>query len=244
MLSQTDLVDIWETGQPQHGVDRALTILAQADPTHSRHDFADFPIGERDRRLLDIREQSLGHTIKSMATCPRCSERVEFVFDTANVRTPPSSADEDKDGFKLVDENYVINFRLLTSWDLAAIAACTDEMTATSLLIKRCVLGVDRNGISQDIAEVPDRIIQQLQKTISERDPQAEILLDLKCPACEAQWQLLFDIAAFLWEEIATQAERLLDEVHTLAGAYGWAEKEILALSPVRRRYYIERITL
>ena len=244
MLSPTNLIDIWETGRPQHGVDRALTILRQADPTLTRHDLADLTGGERDRRLLDIREQTFGTTIKSTATCPQCNEKVEFVFDTANVRTPPSSADTDKHGFKLDDEDYIITFRLLTSWDLAGIAACTDEVMAASLLLKRCVLGVNRNGISKDITEVPDRVIQKLQKTISESDPQAEILLDLKCPACEAHWQVLFDIAAFLWEEIATQAERLLDEVHTLAGVYGWAEKEILALSPVRRRYYIERITL
>ena len=33
---------------------------------------------------------------------------------------------------------------------------------------------------------------------------------------------------------------RILREVHTLAAAYGWSEAEILALSPARRRVYLE----
>jgi hypothetical protein len=31
----------------------------------------------------------------------------------------------------------------------------------------------------------------------------------------------------------------LLAEVHVLAGAYGWSEDAILALSPSRRQHYI-----
>ena len=75
------------------------------------------------------------------------------------------------------------------------------------------------------------------------RDPLAEIELALACPACGHQWQLVFDIASFLWLKIEMQARRLLREVHALARAYGWREADILALSPGRRQAYLEMVS-
>jgi hypothetical protein len=37
-----------------------------------------------------------------------------------------------------------------------------------------------------------------------------------------------------------TYARRLLYDVHALASAYGWSEDEVLAVSPARRRCYLE----
>jgi hypothetical protein len=69
------------------------------------------------------------------------------------------------------------------------------------------------------------------------------MLLDFICPVCGHAGQTLFDIAGYLWEEIRTQAQRLLHEVHALARAYGWREGDILALSAARRRAYLEMAT-
>ena len=38
------------------------------------------------------------------------------------------------------------------------------------------------------------------------------------------------------------RAKRLLMDVHLLARAYGWSEAEVLALSPARRRFYLEMV--
>ena len=72
------------------------------------------------------------------------------------------------------------------------------------------------------------------------RDPQAETLLDFECPACGLRWQALFDILPFLWTELQARARNLLNDVHDLARAYGGSEKDILGMSAVRRRYYLE----
>ena len=45
---------------------------------------------------------------------------------------------------------------------------------------------------------------------------------------------------SFLWTEIEAWAWRMLSDVHTLARAYGWGERDILALSPTRRQFYLE----
>jgi hypothetical protein len=74
-------------------------------------------------------------------------------------------------------------------------------------------------------------------------DPQADVQIQLLCPACSSTWEQDFDISSFLWAEIDTWARRLLADVHVLARAYGWDEDQILALSPLRRHAYLEMVS-
>jgi hypothetical protein len=97
-------------------------------------------------------------------------------------------------------------------------------------------------GVDVLANELPNDLLAALAAEMAARDPQAEILLDLTCPACGTPWQALFDVAAFFWAEVAAEAKRLLREVDALARAYGWREADILALSPRRRQAYLELI--
>ena len=45
-----------------------------------------------------------------------------------------------------------------------------------------------------------------------------------------------------LWSETSHLAQRMLNDVHLLADAYGWPEASILAMSAQRRQFYIERV--
>src|SRR5436305_910057 len=59
-------------------------------------------------------------------------------------------------------------------------------------------------------------------------------------PACAHGWESSFDVDRYLWEEVHAWAIRTLQDVHILASSYGWREAEILALSQVRRQFYLE----
>jgi hypothetical protein len=83
----------------------------------------------------------------------------------------------------------------------------------------------------------------KLAERMAEYDPQAEVLLNVECPDCNYNWQVVFDIVSFFWAEIASQAKRLLHEVHILALAYGWREADILSLSATRRQFYLEMVS-
>jgi hypothetical protein len=74
---------------------------------------------------------------------------------------------------------------------------------------------------------------------MAERDPQAEIELDLECPSCATPFGVVFDTATFLLQELDARAARLLEEVHALAFHYHWSEREILAMAPTRRERYL-----
>ena len=55
-------------------------------------------------------------------------------------------------------------------------------------------------------------------------------------------WQAALDVAADFWLELHAWARGMLREIHTLARAYGWREADILALSPARRRHYLQLV--
>lgn len=238
-LSAHDLIQIWEVGVRQHPLDRALTILAVADPVTARETHATFSMGQRDTRLLNVWEQTFGPRLDGYVECPNCRERLEFGLDTAQLRAEPGPATQDH---TLHLEDFALRFRPPNSRDLAAAVACVYPDAARRLLVRRCVLQADRAGAVIDGDDLPEPVVAALAARMAECDPQAEVLLSLTCPACGCGWQALFDIVTFLWAELAARARRLLREVHQLAMAYGWREANILALSDARRQFYLEMV--
>ena len=89
------------------------------------------------------------------------------------------------------------------------------------------------------LEDLPESVLDQAASLIAERDPQADLAIELRCPSCAEVWRMPFDIASFFLEEIGSEAQRLLLEVATLARAYGWREADILAMSPARRQLYL-----
>lgn len=241
-LSANDLLRVWEVGEDQHPLDRALTLLAFAWPERTWDELAELSIGQRDARLLTLREQVSGSKLNGFAECPRCAERLEFDVAVADLRVAaePDAGEEARD---LVADGLALRFRLPNSRDLAAVLGGHDTSAARGLLVRRCVIEASRDGVPVDVSDLPLEATTELARRMAACDPQAEVLLDLDCPACGHGWQALFDIVAFFWAELAARAKRLLREVHTLARAYGWREADILGMSARRRQFYLEMVT-
>ena len=85
-------------------------------------------------------------------------------------------------------------------------------------------------------------IVERLADAMAAADSRSDNVVDLSCEACSHRWQLVIDIASFFWEEVNRLAKRLLQQVHTLAWAYGWREDDILAMSNTRREFYLEMV--
>ena len=237
-----DLLEIWEAGQDRHPVDRALILLGTAYPELAWDELTGLSVGARDARLLSVREQVFGTRLDGFVECPQCAEGLQFGVAVADLRVQP--ADEaGEQPLELVTEDFSLRFRLPNSRDLGAAAAREDPAAARDLLVQRCVLRATRKGLPLATDALPVEVVSALAKRLSELDPQAELRLDLLCPACDHRWEAYFDIVAFLWGELAAYARRLLREVHVLALAYGWREADILSMSPLRRRSYIEMAT-
>ncbi len=235
-LSPEDLLQAWESGHQRHLVDRALLLLALADPAASPSDLSALSIGQRNSRLLALRRNTFGPWAECFATCPECEAALEFTLD---LTTLPSSEPVQSSGH-LTTDGLELDFRLPISKDLAAIAPQTDVALARQQLIERCILQATRADQPVAINDLPESSVLALANAILDLDPPTEIQFELDCAECSHTWEALFDIAAFLWTEVETQVKRLLHEVHTLARAYGWSEADILSLSAMRRNFYLE----
>ncbi|MGH7495331.1 MAG: phage baseplate protein [bacterium] len=224
----------------QPPVQRALLLLAAACPEASAEALAQLSIGRRDARLLTLREWTFGSQLLSLAACPKCSERLELSFNVADIRVERESEPAVQVALSIEDSE--MRFRLPNSLDLACIAGSNNLAAARQLLLARCLVEAHHNGEQAAIDQLPVEVVETAVKRLAEADPQAEVQLNLSCPACGHQWLALFDIVSFFWSEINAWAYRILHEVHFLASAYGWREADILALSPSRRQFYLDRL--
>jgi hypothetical protein len=243
-LTAAEILQLWEWGQDQDfPVERSLTLLAVACPDVPRDQLALLSLGQRDAWLLTVREKTFGSILKCYAECPGCGEGLEFSF-AANDIGPTSELDPigRQPEHQISVEGYDITFRVPTSADLMDFTADMQLETMRDCLLQRCIISVKRDGETVDRESLGASVITALTEQIAKRDPQAETLLDICCPACGQCWQALFDISEWFWVEITDQAKRLLREVHALAGAYCWREQDILAMSARRRRWYLEML--
>jgi uncharacterized protein (UPF0212 family) len=239
-LTASELLDAWEHGLTQPPVQRALTLLAAACPESSVEELAQLSIGQRDARLLWLREWTFGPHITSLAICPVCGERLELNFNVDELCI--ASVTETSEAIRLEVDGYDAKVRLPNSFDLAAVAESTDIAMSRRVLLERCLLSARQEAEEMALEQLPAKVLNAIVEQMASKDPQADVNLNLSCPQCGHQWQMVFDIASFFWSEINAWAYRLLREVNALARAYGWPEQDILALSPWRRQLYLEMI--
>jgi hypothetical protein len=174
------------------------------------------------RALLELRRAAFGPRLAALVACERCAAPLEIALDADALAAAfgTQGLDANADAFPL---------RAPTVRDLAAVAAERDAEAAARVLLARCADGV--------VGLAP---LEEIERRLEALDPAADIALDVTCDACGHAWRASLDVAAFLWTEVAARAAAILADVHRLARAYGWTEREILDLGPHRRAVYLE----
>lgn len=226
-LATTDLLRVWEVGTALHPIDRALLLCAVAAPDAEPGALAALSLGERDARLLALRERTFGQRLDAVVNCEQCDAVLEISVTVDALRVAPPDVEP-----RVVFDDRELALRRLDSRDLAAVAAIADAASARDALIARGVVG-EAGALSESEQAA-------LARRLGELDPQADLVFDLTCSECAHRFSVPFDIAGFLWGEVSVEARRLLQEVAALARAFHWSEAEILAMSQKRRRTYLE----
>ena len=239
-LSAAELLSVWERGLSLSPSERTLDLLATACPESSIDELSVLSVGQRDARLLSLRELTFGSELSALMNCPACGSQLQLTFDSADIRM--TGEDKTPDTRSLSLNDYEISFRLPNSLDLGALAAGASVGSGAKLLLKRCVLSARHERTEVAVEELPDEILKAIDLQMDRADPQADVQLSPECLQCNHRWQAPFAIDAFFWTEIQAWAERTLHEVHLLASAYGWREADILNMSPRRRWSYVEML--
>jgi hypothetical protein len=230
------LLATWEAGLAAGSVSRALLLHAAARPAAPTAELLAVPVGERDADLYELRAALFGDRMNVCVTCGRCAEEMEFDLAARRIAaTEGASCDE----LTVEHGEWTVRFRLPTAGDLTA-AGTAPAARSAALLVERCVLTAHRAGEAVEAGQLPEDVRQRVAAAAAAADPRADITLRAACPSCGHQAAAELDIASYLWTELDAWARGTLLDVHLLATAYGWSEPEILALSPLRRRYYLE----
>src|SRR6516162_8360136 len=128
-LSDSDLLNLWESGLRRHPLDRALLALSQVFPETTCDRLADWPLGRRNQALAELHCAYFGQSLQGWISCASCGEKLEFELDGRVITADELNNDQ---GLRS-GESIVVNrgtFRLPTSRDLAKAAQETDPRLA------------------------------------------------------------------------------------------------------------------
>ena len=208
-------------------------------------------VGDRDALLLHLRRLSLGDAIDCVLRCPdpACGEPLEWQLHVRDllVSLPEPAIGAAKHGTVSVEADgtrFHVSFRPPTVADVdsAASLAPDDVDRAALMLLERCVTAAERDGRACAPADLPAAVRAAVDDAIAAADPQAEVQLVMRCPACGNDFTTLFDTAVFVLRELDMRATRTLHDVHLLAQHYHWSEAEILGMPARRRTQYIDLV--
>ena len=215
-------LSLWERAIGRRGVARDEALL----------DAAPNRLSERNRLALQRYAALFGSRVELLGNCPHCGEPVEFDIDVDQcARQLPEDADECEQWHECVEEGVAVRFRLPTPADLHGLSDIADADVFAETLFARCT----EPGLPVSLA-----VREAICRRIEALAPGASVSFALSCPACGGHWNAPLDAMELLWRGLRGHAEQLLADVAQLARAWGWSERDILAMSPVRRAAYLQ----
>lgn len=233
-MHTADVVNLWERGRSVSPVERGLLLARRIADTNEGD-----CLGARNARILALRTHLFGTRYECVDRCPDCGHYVEFSFDASDLSATPPTETE----FELRVADCLVRFRLPNSLDIAYLARFDRVDDAEKCLLERCVIDVRRaDGVSLVVEDWPVAMCEALDERMNQLDPGAVHRIGLGCPDCGAAWSTLFDVVEYAWRELSRAAKRALADVHELAHAYGWTERDVFALSASRRSMYLELV--
>lgn len=211
-LGEQDVVALVEEGARLMPLDRAVRIYARAAGMPLA-EAADAGVAQRDLALFELHVAMFGQHAAFVEPCGTCGQMLEGTLDLSQVIAAARSAPTDG------------AIRSPSSREIAQLIAGADP---------RAILGACLGREIDDAAAA--------QAAIEAAFPHISVQLALACEDCGSGQQVRFDIARYMWPGLEAIAGRWFDDVHHLARAYGWSERDIAALPSHRRARYLQRI--
>jgi hypothetical protein len=204
-------------------------------------------VGDREALVLHLRCITLGDTMSCVLTCPACAEKLDLDLHLAELLLPPypHASDLHEVSVGAADASCRARLRVPNGADqeqAAAMAADAPD-AAADFVLRRCVQEIVDERTGAPLPDIPAWAAPALVGKMAELDPQAEILLDLVCPACSETFRTPFDIADYFHRELCGRERDLYCDIHHLASRYHWSENEILRLSRRKRMLYLDLLS-
>jgi hypothetical protein len=233
------LLSLWERALPAQPIQRTAAILQMFDRDCAASDIAALTLGERHRALLRVRRLLFGSQFVAAIVCPACGEKLTAQFSAEDLA---SHVHTSKPTITWMCDDTELTLRAPTLGDLLHAADAQDVDMAWQRVVRRCIATAVRHHEPVDIDSLPVTMLEEAGAQLEHIDPDARHTLHVDCAACGEATDHTLELGVFLWQEIQTQALRLLRDVAQLARGYGWRESDILAMTPLRRAAYLEML--
>lgn len=210
-------------------LDRLLT--ARNGDGASGVDSSQMTAADRDKLLAVVYMRTYGPNIESTVRCCKCGVLFDLDFSLKDLQASladgakRTSAAHEPEGTFLLSNG--CRFRLPTGEDECAVLGMPSE-DAGAALVRRCIVGEDTAADHEDV-----------EASMAEVAPMLDVDLSARCPECDHEQSVHFDIQSFVLTTLQQEQGRLAWEVHRLACAYGWRLEEILGLPRSLRRTYV-----
>ena len=221
---------LWERGLARHPIDRALLLCAWARPELPGERLAGLPLGVVNAALLRMRARLFGPRIELQVRCEQCGEQlaVGLVVDEL-------LADADQGDDRGEVDVGAFRFRVPDSRDMASVASELDAEAAALRLLERCCIAHPGTAVPALATMLGD-----VEARLEAADPIADLRLAV---SLRGVWARLGCRAgcrrAAVGRGAAPCGRPARRRCAALARAYGWTERDVLALSPRRRAAYL-----
>jgi hypothetical protein len=210
---------------------------------HTKELIRNLTIGDRVTILLHLRRLMFGDVIPCELCCPLCKEMISLAVRVSNLLLQPANSLPKTEKFIEIN-NFSLKIRPLNGSDqeamlLLAKDSVTSSQQYTEYIVRSCIVS-SKPSIPEILS---NEFIAKVSSSLEELDPQANILLNMKCPSCKQFFQTPFFAEDFIFQEMSARHVRLEHEIHCLAFYYHWDERDILSLASKRRKKYVELIT-
>jgi hypothetical protein len=200
-------------------------------------------IGDKTALMLHFHRLMFGDTINAELSCPSCQKMISLEILVSDLLVSPKPDPQTE--YQVEVDNFALKLRPVNGKDQQALLSLSEKSANKmseyiSCMIRACVIS-SNPPLPENISH-KDELFRKISSKLGELDPQADILIDIKCPTCIHAFNTIFFIEDFVFQEIYARQQQLDNEIHLIAFYYHWNEDEILSLSTKRRKRHVELI--
>lgn len=226
----TRLLAAWERADPAPPAARGAVLVQQAG---SLSDALHQPLATCAAAAAQVHVDDFGASTTVVLGCDECGTGLEVDLPLDALAGPAAAPVP----VRVDVSSGTVTVRPLTTDDLLAAERAADPVDE---LVRRSVTSADGDAVGA--AELSADDLAAVDAAAERLAGSAATVLSAPCPGCGADVRVGVDLGRLLWEQVRQHVDGLLAEVASLAAAFGWSEGDVLAMSPARRRRYLELV--
>ena len=213
-------------------------LLKTNNTPYQIQDILNWSIKKRLQALIAVYVTGFGDELEIGVCCddPGCAEELEL-------RLPLQSC-TDLDGdehFVHQIDGHVLQVHLPTGVDQMSWLELRGHSSLFSSMAITLVDKVD-GEIPDANFRLSDEQLATLGSELESRDPLTALEIETRCVTCDKTVSAAVDLELNILKLLEKLQNQLIEQVHILASAYHWSERDIMQLGSVRRQKYLSKL--